>query len=201
MTEPWPEDGTISRALASRDPHERLLAHCIHALDWLAHAARGALVSPGDPFEFPHFPDSARPVVALLSDPDSQAAWLERPERWGQVRLTQASSNSGLVVVREFLDHQSSSLAVSDWGTSVEGEELRVLWLRADRIPVLDPWGIPTQWTELLRLAPTIEQRFSRWLDEWVQLGVPEILLLGFPIPRVVGGADELIYWQAVSLS
>lgn len=182
---------------------EMLLWHVLRTLDWLRDASREELLRPGDPYELPVYsmPASPGPVIAFNEGPETFAAWARKPARSGLALFQLIGARAARVLAVESFRHDRLRDVVAPvWGTSIErlDEERIGAWLRLNALPVLPPWRAPWTWGELREVFG----REHRDLDEELrpliaQLrdGLPHYILLGFPIPEVMGGAPVIMHW------
>lgn len=174
----------------------RLRWHVERALAWLAAAAQDRLLRPGDPFELPVLPCEVDDVVAFCEGEDSYATWLSRKAPSGLAVVQRLGPR--LVVTTKFTTWNGDSIAEARWGTAIAEscDEDQVAWIRLERPPTLPPWKWPSTWAELRSAAGTaldveLEKVVRRFRD-----GARHLLLFGFPIPSVMGGASNELYWS-----
>jgi hypothetical protein len=177
--------------------------HCARALQWLELAATGQLAVPGDPFELPALPGILTGLsVAFNESGRTLDAWLKGP-RSG---LFEYSRVGGLTeVVRKFLTLGSEELRVVAWGTDIANDShVRYgAWLLVDQIPVLEPWQAPATWKDLATALATQEKDLYALLEpiaNRLRDGNTHPLLIGFPIPSVIGGLNHHVHWFALRL-
>lgn len=192
---------------ASSGTDSRLAWHVVRALGWLEAAAAGRLLSPGDPFELPEYPaaDVGLLTLAFLENSESFNRWLSITANSGIVELSSWPAQPLVVIVKQFLDASGRTLLANVWGDAVVGATNveRAAWLRLPAPPILQPWQAPRTWGELrrfcrehqFRLDEVLRQLFARLRD-----GKAHLLLVGFPIPRVMAGNAEHMYWLAIRL-
>lgn len=198
----------LGRAAYDVEPYEaphRLRWRIERARAWLADAAAGRLLRPGDAFELPAFEVTDRGVVAVRETPAELDAWRAAP-RVGIVTL--ASLRGGVVPIlaaREFTTLKGEPIRSVPWGTAItnEPETVTGLWVRLDGVPHRPPWEAPSTWGDLLAAVSgtgvdllAIVQRAAPRLRD----GKRHVLLVGFPIPAVVGEPDVQMHWQALRL-
>lgn len=186
----------------------RLVWHVQRALWWIKFAAEETLAVDGDPFELPDFPtlDSLRFVFS--EDRTSYQLFLDGGCRSGTAPLRRLPLPSGdTLVVDQFQRDNGKSLRTTAWGTTVQNAALlpgdTAKWILIDSVPLAGPWQVPVTFEELRRAMDG--QGYS--LDDIVSSlpghlrdGRPHLLLIGFPIPEVLGGEPVQIHWQALLL-
>lgn len=192
------------------DAEVRLRWHIERALDWLASAAAGRLLAPGDPFELP-----ARPYTVLKEWAhqrvvhDETAAefnvWDGRQGTVGVARLGGIPGIGNAIGVARFEERAGTTIRCWAGRPLTDApEELLSMWWLWPRPIVVEPWHCPGTWgelrkagkamgvdvdAELQQLAPSLRGRKTRTL-----------LLLGYPIPTRVGEAPSEVHWDAVLL-
>jgi hypothetical protein len=107
------------------------------------------------------------------------------------------------VATGSFATWNGSVIAQSNWGTAIQeaDEEDSCAWIRLEQPPTLAPWKWPSTWDELRRavgafpLDVELGKVIRRFRD-----GRAHLLLIGFPIPAVVGGAPTEMHWSAARI-
>jgi len=185
--------------------NDRLKWHFERAHEWLVQASNGRLVEEGDPFELPDCPISnVKYQLAFDENQETYNAWMSLKDKAGFVLLSQFI-NSWLVT-RLFLSSTQKELIKPDWGTAItdSGDTAKkAIWIRLDSLPVLSPWGAPTTWGQLRQLCT--DQGFDldmhlRTLINNIRDGDEHPLLIGFPIPKMVGESPYQFHWLTLSL-
>lgn len=185
--------------------NDRLKWHFERALEWLVQASNGRLVEEGDPFELPDFPISnVKYQLAFNENQETYNAWMSLKDRTGFVLLSRFI-NSWLVA-RIFLSSTQKELIKPDWGTAIMAPRdtpKKAIWIRLDSLPVVSPWGAPTTWGQLRQLCT--DRSFDldmhlRTLINNIRDGDEHPLLVGFPIPKTVGGSQCQFHWLTLSL-
>lgn len=177
------------------DAIRRLAWHVRRAREWIQGAAQGTLRAAGDRFELPYWPNTRDDLTISF---DEAVLANTRPSNLGWLEL--ASVNPRHLVCIGTTDGRSRSLSASSFGSYVtKGARQTGVWLRCPRIPIVTPWGAPETWAELrvaLRgMGLDLETLFS-----FAARRKAHTMLLGFPIPAVVGGPDTEMWWQALTL-
>jgi hypothetical protein len=198
----------LGRAGYDVEPYDaplRLRWRVERARAWLADAAAGKLLQSGDAFELPAFESSGRGVVAVRETPVELEAWRAAP-RAGLVKLAAVrGEESPILAVREFSTLGGQAVRSVPWGAAITSEPatLTGLWIRLDSVPHRAPWEAHSKWGDLVDalsgvgvdLLAVVERTAPQFRD-----GRRHVLLVGFPIPAVVGGPDVQMHWQALRL-
>ncbi len=185
---------------------ERLAWRLRRARTWLSAAARAELTREGDPFELPDFGVEPAPLVVSCEDADTFRLWSKVNEVVGVVTFRQLRrEDPSVLVVSSFSDLRGATKLIPAWGIALRAPEgLRQgIWIRADAVPYVLPWGGPYTWGELRTVArvrgsdldKVLMWAFRAFLD-----GGDCIVLLGFPIPATVGSAATLLHWQPLMI-
>ncbi len=186
------------------DPESRLVWHVRRVQQWLELASKGELVQPGDPFELPHIPSLSKLRVIFSEGPENLPYWQGQHPRRGSARVRILQKDPLIFVVDEFSAGGSRIDLKSTW-TKPLGEETNIgaAWIWLDRLPVLNPWAIPTSWGEFressgeqgINLDPLLRSAVKHLRD-----GREHLLLVGFPIPSIVQGPNVQAHWLALLL-
>jgi hypothetical protein len=179
-----------------RRPGSRLRWHVERALAWLAAAARDELLRPGDPFELPVLPRELADVVGFYEGADTYASWTSSKVPSGIATLQRLGPK--LLVTSRFTTWNGDPIAETRWGTAVseDNEEESCAWIRLEGPPTLPPWKWPATWDELRAGAgPTLDVELEKVVRRFRD-GDLHLLLIGFPVPSVVGGAPTEVYWS-----
>lgn len=199
----------LGRQGVDREPYspgERLGWRLLRARAWLEAAVRGELFREGDPFELPDFNPTAKPLIAFGENSSSLITWSNEQARYGIVTFVRLREHPQVWAALAFKDLRGREVYAPRWGSYLSSSErprANGLWFRLEETPLLDPWKAPTTWGELreavrrqgLNLDPTLRPLIDRARD-----GAPHVLLVGFPIPAVVGGDLANMYWLAMQL-
>jgi hypothetical protein len=135
--------------------------------------------------------------VVFLEEQTSLQVWASIRAGWGRTRLIRLTANPEILAVAEFLDAKGNSLKTANWGRVVTGDELEGLWIRTADIPVMAPWQVPTQWGDLLACSQQLSAGLQ-WCVAQATSPTPAVLLVGFPIPTLIGGPSSSMHWQAL---
>ena len=191
-----------------RDLRDRVVWHVARAQAWIEAAALGHLARPGDPFELPDLHTSGHAdsgSFAFHEPPGDPGRWRSLP-RAGLLRTAEIGPRGARAVVAvEWLGPDGVPVVSPPWGLHLSGldDADRVLWVRLDRVPALDPWQAPRTGAELrdvMRDHDVDPRVLLAPLWRHLRGSRRPLLVVGFPIPDVVGGADAVMHWQAVRL-
>ena len=186
------------------DPESRLAWHVQRVQEWLRLASRGELVQAGDPFELPDIPFSSDLKVVFAEGPENLPFWQGKHPRKGTASVRTLQEAPLTLVVDDF-NVGRLGVDVQDPWTKPLGKEndLGVAWIWLDRLPVADPWAVPTTWGQfrLCRKAQGIDlDSLLRSLVSALRDGKGHVLLVGFPIPAKVQEPDVQVHWLALQL-
>ena len=196
-------------AIARSEPRgaeDRLAWHVLRALDWLRAASRGELVRPGDPFELPVYDGRADSGgVAFRECIDDLPTWLATAKRAGIAELVPVNRDRTQFAVRAFQSPLGLDVVRPHWGAFIADARNADcgVWLRLDQMPYREPWAAPRNWGELREVlrgqGRDLTKETAPYLDQ-MRDGWSHVLLLGFPIPRVVGEDAIQLHWIAAEL-
>jgi len=184
---------------------ERLHWHFERCRSWLLGAATGSLVAIGDPFEMPSIPCGNDNLVSFNENEQTFEKWMEVSEDHGYVVLKEIFSTVAITPIISF--EAKRTKITYEWGdlisNSKSGREIDGTWVMFKKIPILDPWDIPITWQQLFDIANEQGVKLKQILLENVikaKNKTPALLIVGFPIPKEIGAANERIYWLAINL-
>ncbi len=200
----------LDRLVPTAEPtsvSERLYWHVDRAKEWVKAAAGGDLVRDNERFELPDFyttsPDTRR--FAFSEGTDSIAKWVTVQRKAGLVRLSSGTQEKlQQVVPLAFLDLHERTLVDVQWGHFFQTTNtIFGGWVLLPKVPVISPWQAPVTWGELFDTAASMNfnllgiltKVFARLRD-----GQEHLLLIGFPMPELIGSPPFRIHWQALSL-
>jgi ThiF family len=190
-----------------RSAEDRLAWHVRRALDWIEHASNGTLLASGDPFELPIYPQKGSGLFVFREGAGDLG-------RWGGVADTAGMANLRLLdvgrgptwVISAFLSLRGQVLFDPPWGTGITSrwsQALTAFWIRVPDVVVRPPYTAPSTWGEMadaladqhVDLYAELKRVTARSHD-----GARHPLLVGFPVPKVVGDAPHQFQWLAVDL-
>jgi hypothetical protein len=103
-----------------------------------------------------------------------------------------------------FLDLKGQVLVDVQWGNFFKTAPVLVGgWVLLPEVPVLSPWQAPATWAELYDIATHMGVNLMNVMTNVFRSlrdGQDHLLLIGFPIPEVIGGPPFRMHWQALSL-
>jgi hypothetical protein len=187
----------------------RLLVMLEHALGWLDDAAGGRLLREGEPFELPDFssdrtsPPSGSKVILFDEPIDGVTHWGELIGSSGTVDLVDAQAANAWVVRRFVAQDErvvSETTLPDSW---LKGASFRGRWVLLPRL-LMPPHRPPRTFGELRQAFQTFgialclhDELHAAWQEE----APAAVLLVGFPIPKVVGAEPSEVHWQPVVFS
>lgn len=188
--------------LAPRDA-QRLVCYIKWAIEWLEDAANGTLLKSGDPYELPDFRhkllNSRFAPLIFEESSDSYEKWEPHIGQFGHVECFRGAEIPAIFAVR-FCDEGGSlireskfSAAVLKRDAKIDGKWIIVPDLRCER------HRPPQTYQEIAELCLKNNLNFYAILKEAWNLKNSHkfgILLIGFPIPKIVGEPPTEIHWQ-----
>lgn len=191
----------------STEPHTaygRLHWHAERLSEWIHHARAGTLLQNGDHFEHPDVRPSTHLAVAYHERPDDLPTWLARAGQHGTVTCHGLNSHLKTLYVTQFAQDGVTMHQV-EWGHQVQGApvEMAGLWIMLSAPPVTAPWGYPRTWGELrvsLKAQGVLLDSVLMQNVEAIRDGSPHLLLLGAPLPALMGGPLVRTHWQGILL-
>lgn len=185
---------------------DRLTWRVTRAKDWLEAAARGDLARRGEPFELPDFPAGAVHGLGFIEDADSFRFWSGSDCQYGVATVVQPQDVDTCTVIADFKNERERIVRTIEYGSILSGRSLRktiALWCRVPACPVLPPWQAPTTLGELRAVFNDQGADFDQILSGLAHLirdGKRHMVLIGFPMPLVVGGENCVYHWQGLRL-
>jgi hypothetical protein len=188
------------------DAEARLVWHLRRGLEWIRDASRGDLTRPGEPFEVPDLPHRGAQVVVYAEGAEELRAWAAVQDRAGLATLRYTDDRKNRSVVTEFRNRAGPPLVKASFGSVFAAglaEAPDAGWIRLHSAPVLPPWQAPATWGELRRAVKAQHQDLDgllRGIAHRLRDGKRHLLLVGYPIPDVVGGTAKQMQWQALRM-
>jgi hypothetical protein len=189
-----------------RDADSRLRWHFLRAMAWLEAASQGELLALGDPFELPKFPPSYPATVVFAEGAESFDTWQGISDRSGVVEFLRLSEEPETLVVKCFRSVAWTQLMTPRWGQALAremGASHKGVWVRLNQVPVLAPWQAPCSFEELIQVCKLQGIDFLESLKLtacFLRDGKRHVALVGFPVPKKVGGSLQQMHWQAMML-
>lgn len=186
------------------DPAERLHAYVESAQEWLEDAANDTLLIPGQPWELPDFRvdrNDLPPPLYILESPASFPYWKVRIGQFGSVQLAGYRHGRGLVPVRfSGANDPAFEPEVSDG-------------FLQRKVAVMGTWVLlPSHLAWRHRPSRNFEDLEGLCRAAGVDLWTPlrralkakpcegfHYLLVGAPIPRIVGEEPSEVHWQPIA--
>ena len=186
----------------------RLVCYVNWAIDWLKDAANGTLLKPGDSYELPDFRNESTDSSILVKyslvideSLNSYKYWESHIGESGHVDYNWGSNIQALFAVR-FCDRKGTLIRESEFNPNIlrkngkiEGKWILIPDIRYER------HRPPQTYQEIVELCSDSGVNFyqilkSAWsINNACKLG---ILLVGFPIPKIVGQEPIEIHWQSL---
>ncbi|MCK9150484.1 ThiF family adenylyltransferase [Methanobacterium alcaliphilum] len=189
------------------DSDERLLWNVKRAIEWIILANENKLISNGDNFEFPQFnliSDSTH--LTFSEDITSYKVWQKIGDSFGFLKLNAYKTDPFIYFIKEFQTPTFETINEVRWGKYLSQDfdiEKTIIWIMLKETPVLNTWQAPNTLGELIDVCEdqgidiiTIINHFSHFIRN----EAPHFISLGFPIPKIIGGTNSIVHWQAVKL-
>ncbi|MCK9302105.1 MAG: ThiF family adenylyltransferase [Sphaerochaetaceae bacterium] len=185
------------------------------AKEWIVSAASGTLVHKGEAFELPDFPMTSpreldyQKFVFSENDQTFQT-WKKIKHNCGTAIVRRCDNNVFVSFVYSFSSHEHGTVIHTvHWGNYPmydkhdDKHDAIAIWIRLDEMPVLRNWEVPYSWGDLFSVLEknNIDLNVFFELISFIRDGEPHFLLLGFPIPEVIGEEKRLIFWKAIHLN
>lgn len=200
----------LGRQGVDREPYsarDRLRWRMQRAHAWVAAATRGDLARPGEPFELPDLDTLPTPLVAFSEDVSSLITWDSETTTAGIASLAWVRAKPLVFAVTSYRAPDGREVFAPRWGTFIsdpERESAWAGWIRLKNTPVLPPWRAALTWGELRTVATAqgvdLDTQLRTALDP-LRDGHGHVLLVGFPIPAVIGEPPVSYYWQAIQIA
>ena len=209
-THPTQAFGRFGELPLPRLTERRLCWMVLRTLDWLDHAAHGELLMEGQPFELPSYGHASRlPKLQVIvrEDATSFHDWTQDRPRAGIVDTIVCDRGPRrVIVVVAFRDSAGRVIwRLPDMALrNIRGQTfIRGVWTRLEKPLLLAPWQAPRTWGELVAAATEggddLHANLRDIHPEHLGPG-KRIMLLGAPVPDVVGGPPVEMAWQAVTI-
>lgn len=195
---------------------DKLYQYVVQSLEWIKRASQGDLLAEGDHFELVAYPSSTDTKVIFSEDKLSFTRWKNSEEKVGFCNIKSGSISKNqhrkIFYITDFYFGKNSykkenkQIKLVKWGNYVVSEktqEQRGIWLKLKEMPRLEPWEAPKNWGELISILKESKIDFKKdifpILDE-MRDGLTHYMVLGFPIPKIVGSPNIEYFWQALTL-
>ncbi|MDR9748535.1 ThiF family adenylyltransferase [Paenibacillus taichungensis] len=184
------------------DAKQRLFWHVQRLKLWLVSASNHTLMEPGDVFELPHIHYRNEDKVVFAEVTLHFDKWLNLSSRSGSVFLQKISKFPNIIFVSDFFNRKSEVIQEYDWGNEVslnlEKQSYYGVWLLLKFQPIKNPWAYPKTFRELEVLCSS--NKVDLWEEIYDLMHVfrdndRNFILLGFPIPKIVGQENQIIQW------
>jgi molybdopterin/thiamine biosynthesis adenylyltransferase len=206
------ETGKLCLPSESEAPWDssRLIQYVRWAHEWLVDAANGTLLKNGDPYELPDFSRKtikgnrfvALPPILFAESDETFPVWNNRIGQSGPVELIKCKDARAIIAQKFFTDagtvifQPSFSLEIAEEAQAFLGQ-----WILLPKITV-HRHRPPQTYKELFDLCRSCDVKISHSLRQAWAVGKRDgkfgLLLVGFPIPRLVGDSSSEIHWQPI---
>jgi len=206
------QDAAGLRKLCLQEEHlapqdaSRLVCYVKWAIRWLEDAANGTLARPGDPYELPDFrytfPDPPLPTKVPVIFEESSGSyndWDTYIKTSGSVECFWGSGIQAIFAVR-FYDKGSSLIRESEFTSKILSNDNKISgkWILIPNI-CYERHRPPKTYAEIVELCSVNGVDFYQNLRSAWNLENPckfGIILIGFPIPKIIGQNPTEIHWQ-----
>ena len=199
----------LGRLAQNEEPlglEDRLVWHVERALWWVQLASEGSLAGNRDLYELPDFPSQDSIQFVFSEDQTSHQLLLDGTHKSGLARLRRLALAAGTALaVDQFQTDNGGKLRTITWGTAITQAAAGDIakWILLESVPLAGPWQVPATFGELRRAMKDQGLSFDDLvlpLPNLLRDGRPHLLLVGFPIPKVVGEKPVEVHWQALLL-
>ena len=176
---------------------------------WCEAASDGHLHVLGDHFEMPPLPGAGGAMSIGFSESDIDLGrWISLGDRYGGAELVEVSKHKHVVAVQSWSGQDGSPLHAPQWGHRIsKASKINVTcrWLRLSSLPITCAWQLPRTYNELRVCLQNDGHDLGEILATLGRLARRTevrgraVLMLGFPIPELFGGADARMHWLAIS--
>jgi molybdopterin/thiamine biosynthesis adenylyltransferase len=205
------ESGKLCLPSDTKAPFDssRLVQLVQWAHEWVQDAANGTLLKPGEPYELPDFrlekgnPYNNLPPVPFAESGTTFPTWEPRIGQSGTVQFAKCK-DAGAILALKFSADDGTMLSTPTFTPELTSKVHTFLgsWILLPRITVVRHRP-PKSYEELFRLCGSLGVKIVRPLRRAWAIGNRNehfgLLLIGFPIPRVVGGPFSEVHWQPIA--
>jgi len=188
------------------DMEQRLRWHVERCLAWLHVAGDKQLMVNDEPFEVPQCPQellNTQSTVVHDEGCDTWSTWKQRVGQYGEVHWAVMPGFENTIVAEKFLDSRGEEIRVCRRRyRSSDMPQVGYWWLWPSAI-VLPPWHAPGTWAELRvtgRMLGIDVDRFLTWVVQRLRRKESAMVMIGYPIPKLWGGAVEEVHWQTLQM-
>lgn len=190
-----------------RTSYHRLVWNVWRALEWLRRASRHELLKDGEPFEMPVFGqyNTTPTAIAFVEGPETFDAWTKTRATEGLADLVEVVRRDGrkILLVSGWRDVAKRALFAPALGTKLTAlaASETAVWIRFDGLLVRPPWRAPQTWQEIREFASEREPDFDarlRRATSPIRDGKSHIILMGFPVSKIMGNEPSVIVWVAL---
>lgn len=189
---------------------QRISWHVRRLKKWLIAASKNELVKPGDHFELPHlhYSNETDETIVFAEDRQHLEMWSSVKSKSGYLSLKEVKEFPKTLFVSSFLNAKKDAVQSYNWGDIVDKSSDSSLhfgvWLFLRFEPILKPWSYPTTIGELEAVCK--HYKIDLWKEIYDLMHIfrkhdRNYILIGFPIPEIVGQENSIIHWIALKLS
>ena len=195
----------------------KLYNYVSQALEWIKAASTNSLLRNGDLFEMVAYPtNSLQKQILFSEDKEKFLNWQDIQGKAGFCNFKsgsiQAGQHTSLFYLTDFYVGKSSYknekkiVSSYEWGDYVlkeKTEEKKGIWIKLKMMPLVEPWEAPRTWGQLISILKANDINFYQdvfsLLNE-LRDGLNHFMMLGFPIPKIVGESPAEYFWQGIEL-
>ncbi|WP_068505174.1 ThiF family adenylyltransferase [Paenibacillus kribbensis] len=183
------------------DEEQRINWHVQRLKEWLLAASIDSLAIPGDYFELPHSHFEPNFSVVFAEEQKHIQVWNETKIRSGHVSLKEIHEYRNILFVSVFFGEKSEVIHAYDWGKLIRADSNKLfhgVWVLLPFQPIIQPWSYPRTFRELETICK--EHHFDLWNEIYERMNIFRLedrnfLLIGFQIPKLVGGENSIVHW------
>lgn len=197
-------DGLLHEEIEPCNYEDKLFWNAKRAVEWVKAAAQDRLISKGDYYEKPHFVTKKIQFLAYNEDRVSYMEWEDAEKTIGYVEIVRTDNLH--YFANSFYSLSGELCKTTRWGKYIEKHEVERqigAWILLDKEPVIHKWQAPNSFYELEEamklqgrdLIKEIRRIIHRFRDKR-----RHIIMIGFPVPKIVGYQNQQIHWEAFLL-
>lgn len=197
--------GRVSEASEPKfDPEQRLRWHVKRCIEWLSLAGSTQLMVPAEPFEVPQCTNdltSPRPNVVHDEGRDTWSNWKGRLREYGEIHWTELPGFDKTIIAETFFDAQGQVIRRCRRRSQSSSKSWVGFWWLWPSPVVIRPWHTPGTWEELREIGDRLEMdvdQFLGWMAQRLRRKDSAIVMIGYPIPEMWGGAPGEVHWRAM---
>lgn len=184
----------------------RLYWHITRLQQWLFDASEDKLVRPGDYLELPFVNtlNVSKKIIIYSEEREDLDSWSESESESGYLIFEKNDIYIDSLFITHFLNHQYKPVKENKWGDIVDFKKneksIFGVWILLDFKPIIKPWSYPKTFEELETIC--LENGLNLWEKVYSLMNVfrnqeENFLLIGFPIPEIIGETNQIVKWIA----